>query len=231
MRIQLKNAAIGAGASAALPPLSMTLESGAVGVIRTTGTARPTRLGLLLGGRMKPTSGEVLLDGRRDPRGLRKLVAVVDAPGIAEPPAGVALHRAVATELALGGHRSRRPDAMRVLDRHGLKARAADLVESLAPEQRIALLIDLAASRPGIAALVLVAPHRHGGDPALWLPALEVQVDRGLLVGVITDAPTADELVSLGARDAALTDTADPGSDVFGDRAGDTLDIQLGRTR
>jgi len=199
MRITLLDAAIGTGTAAALPATSLMLDEGQVSVVVTSGMVRPVYLSLVIAGRMKPTSGVVLIDGVDDARQLRTRVAVVDAPGIAEPPARVSLRRAIASELTFTGRRSRRRDVEGVLERYELLDRAGDPVESLEPERRIALLTDLAAWRPGVEALIVVAPHRHGGDPADWLPALRAHAERGATVAVLTDSPTAEELLSIGA--------------------------------
>ena len=191
-----------AGVPPELPALSLLLEPGAVRAIAVEGDERPKLLSMLLGGRLRPTEGVVLADGSADPRVLRRGVALVAPPFASEPAPGVALRVAVAEELGYAGRRAGRHAVERVLVEHGLADDSRTPVELVPAAARIRLLAELALRRPGVEALVLTSPERHGGDPAEWSPVLADIARRGIAVGVVTDRPTASLLLSHGVADA-----------------------------
>jgi ABC-2 type transport system ATP-binding protein len=200
MRLELDAAALGSGPAAAVPPLTLAVTPGRVAVLAVETDDRPMLVSLLLGGRLAPETGRLLVDGEPAPRDVRHRVALVDTPTVAEAPAGVKVATVVAEELALAGRRSGGRAVRGQLARLGIEGLAAAPLRSVATGDRIRLLVDLARQRPGVDALVLTSPERHGGDPAAWYPALTALPDLGIVV--VTDATTRDTLIELGARDA-----------------------------
>jgi ABC-2 type transport system ATP-binding protein len=193
--ITLREAAIGRGAQAELPPLSLAVAPGAPIVVAVETDERPMLLSMLIGHRMRPDAGSVESDAR-DPR---SSIALVDTPFVAEPVPSLSVRRVVREELALAGRSTRRPAVDAALDASGVRDWANAPIRVLPAADRIRLLVDLALARPGVDTVVLTSPERHGGDPAGWFPAL---AERDATVVVITDAPTRDLLIPLGARDA-----------------------------
>ena len=203
--IELRDAAIGSGLAAALPPLSLTLEPGTPTAVAVETDERPMVLSLVLGGRLALTSGRVLVDGSADPDELRRRVAVVDTPFASEPGPGVALAITVAEELAFAGLPSSRRAVRDFLDSHGLGDFAPIATRALPSTARVLLLSELAALRPEVTAIVVTSPERHGGDPAEWYPSLRSIGERGLVVAVVTDSATAALLGRLGATTKAAS--------------------------
>lgn len=189
--IMLDEAAVGRGATAALPPVSLHARPAAVTVVATEGGQRPTVLALVAGGRMAVDAGEVAAPRRR--------IALVDTPIVAEHPGDLRVATVVREELALAGRHGTR----RTLDGLGLGAWARRPFGALPTAERIRLLAELALRRPGVDALVVTSPERHGGDPAAWFRVLRTIAARDVTVLVITDHATR----------AALPDIAAPGTD------------------
>lgn len=188
--IEVTGVAIGRGLSAALPALTVAIAG--LSVIPVETEERPMLVSLVIGGRLKADSGSVTLDGRADAAALRRAVALVDTPFVAEPAAGIRLRTVVAEELSFAGRGSRD-----FLAEHGLSEYAKVPVGVLPPHVRIRLLVELALLRPGVSAIVLTSPERHGGDPAAWFSYLRAVADRGITVAVVTDVATANLVESL----------------------------------
>jgi len=202
MLIALESAAIGHGLAASVPPLSMTVTDGAPAVIAVETAERPMLVSLLLGGRIRPDSGRVTVDGRDDLDELRRRTALVDTPVVAEPTAGLSLESIVAEEFSFAGHPSSRREVRHYLKRLDLFDYARVPVRSLPPLHRTRLFSELALLRSDVDALVITSPERHGGDPALWYGTLAEIAARGIAIVVVTDAATRGILLSYGARDA-----------------------------
>ncbi len=197
MTISTRAAAVGTGPAAAVPALTESTPAGEVTVVAVEGDDRPMHVSLLLAGRLRADSGVVELDGRDDPDALRRRVALVDTPMVAEPDAGLAVRLVVAEELQFAGRPARRADVDALLRRHGIADAAREPFRALPTAARIRLLAELALARPGVDALVVTSPERHGGDPAAWYPHLAALAAVGRTIVVITDAPTARQLASL----------------------------------
>ena len=210
MRIQLLDAAVGAGAGAEVPPLTLAIAPGSPVVIPVETDERPRLVSLLIGGRLRPTAGSVLADGRADAAALRRRVALVDTPFTAEPHPRLALRTVVAEELAFAGRPAGRRRVQALLERQGISDAAVAPVGLLATAARIRLLVELALLREDVGALVLTSPERHGGDPRDWFPAVAGVADRGIAVAVVTDLPTASILDSLGAVRTAPNPDSSP---------------------
>ncbi len=186
--IVLDGAAVGRGPAAALPPVSLHARPGSVTVVATEGGQRPTVLSLVAAGRMAVDAGTVEAPRRR--------IALVDTPTVAEHPDDVRVATVVREELAL----ARRGGGVRAaLERLGLASWARRPFGALPGVERLRLLVELALERPGVDAIVVTSPERHGGDPATWFRVLREVAARGVTVLVVTDHATRDALPDLPA--------------------------------
>lgn len=198
MRVTLDAVAKGRR-DAALPPTSLAYASGRATLVVTETAQRPTVLGLIASGRMSPDAGTIALDGvsgRHATAAVRRRVALVDAPDVSEPAPDIAVAGVVAEELMFAGRPSDPISARRWLDAQGMRAHSRLPIADLAPAERIRLLLELAASRPGVEALVLVSPDRHGGDPRQWWTLADEFAGRGLAVLVIAGEASAAALAA-----------------------------------
>lgn len=186
----LRDAAVGRGPAAALPPVSLHAPAGAVTVVATEGGQRPTVLSLVASGRMAVDAGSVDAPRQR--------IALVDTPTVAEHPGDVRVGAVLREELALAGRRGTR----RELGRLGLDDWMRRPFAALPAADRIRLLGELALARPGVDALVVTSPERHGGDPAAWFRELRVFATRGAAVLVVTDHATHRALPDIPAPPA-----------------------------
>lgn len=202
IRVTLDGAAVGTGRAAALPPVSASFAPGVPTVVATEGGIRPTVLSLAASGRMKLDAGSVTAveladDGDGDahdhvlrPAALRRAIALIDTPLVADHSDEVSIATVVREELALAGVRGSRVElSVDRRDRHPFG--------SLGGADRLRLLIELALLRPDVAALVITSPERHGGEPALWWRVVRETAARGIAVLVVTDAATLAHLERL----------------------------------
>ncbi|WP_202107327.1 hypothetical protein [Agromyces seonyuensis] len=197
MRVELRGVSKGRRGHA-LPSTTISFESGRASLARAETELRPSILGLIASGRMTPDSGEVLLDGRADRKGLRRRVALVDAPSVNDPAHGVTVAGVAAEELMFAGIPSNPISVSRWLDQLGFAHLARRAIDTVAPRERIRLLTELAILRDDVEALVVVAPDRHGGDPLEWWALAQDLAARGFAVLVVAgDASSA----ALGAAD------------------------------
>lgn len=190
----------------ALPETGLVFRSGAATLAVAETAQRPTVLGLIASGRMRPDTGTVTLEGVADPRGIRTRVALVDAPDVSEPAPNIAVAGVVAEELMFAGLPSDPLAARRWLDANGVREFSRLPIADLSPSHRLRILLELAATRPGVEALVLVSPDRHGGDPLHWWRLAEEFAGRGLAVLVIAGAAAATALQ--GVADASAGPSA-----------------------
>lgn len=193
MRITAVDVAVGVGAAAELPPVSVEFSSASPAVVALDTDRRPTVLSLVVSGRMTPTTGSVLLDGRADAAALRSAVALVDTPIVAEPPADLPVGVVVREELAFARHPAR--DTTELLEAVGARDYAKAPVRLLPGALRTRLLAETAAARPGVRALVLTSPERHGGSPAELAETLADLTARGFAVLTVTTAATRELLL------------------------------------
>lgn len=198
------SAAVGTGLGAALPPVSLQVCSGVVTAIPVESDERPLLLSLLLGGRLRPDSGQVLIDGVDAASQLREQVALVDTPLVAEPGAGISLAVTVAEEFAFAGMPSSKRAIRTFLEEQQLGEYEKLPVRALPAAERVRLFSELAVRRPAVSCIVVTSPERHGAAPETWLPMLTDIASRGIAVIVVTDASTASALYALGASDAAV---------------------------
>lgn len=181
MRVELTTVAKGRN-DEALPATSATFSTGNVTLAVAETEQRPTVLGLIASGRMRPDSGTVTIDGTSDARALRRRVALVDAPGVSDPDAGVPLAGVVAEELMFAGRRADPLSTRRWLEELGYRTLASTPIADIEPSTRLRVLCELAILRPGVEALVVTAPDRHGGPPLEWWNLLDEFATRGFAV-------------------------------------------------
>jgi len=179
------NAVAKGRAERALPATSTAYETGRATLVVAETEQRPTVLGLVASGRMNIDSGSVLVDGHADVRTLRRRVALVDAPVVSEPEPNVTVTGVVAEELMFAGRAPTPFAAARWLEGIGLDEIAGLPIGNVEPAARIRLLLELAALRKDVEALVLVAPDRHGGEPSAWWAIAREFAERGYAVLVI----------------------------------------------
>ncbi|SEB78860.1 hypothetical protein SAMN04489806_1778 [Paramicrobacterium humi] len=208
MRIELNHVTKGKNGEI-LPATSLTVQSEHATFVRAETEQRPTVLGLIAAGRMKPTSGTVTIDGEPSPRKLRDAVALVDAPEISEPAPNVPVSRVVSEELMFAGLPAHPLAARRALEELHLTAVARLDVAQLAPTERVRMLLELASRRPGVQAIVLVSPDRHGGDPAEWWRVCRTFAARGFGVLVIAGYSSAAAINAMPGDDVSDTVAAD----------------------
>jgi len=168
VRLELDGVSVG-DAAAPMPALDALLTDGAP-TLAAVGTEQgPVLASLIAAGRMRPDRGVVRLDGAADEAALRRAVALVDTPVVAEPPAAMRVAAVVAEELHFAGRPSGRAAVTGLLDDLGITPWRRAPIADLPPTDRVRLLLTLAAARPGVRALVLTSPERHGGPSADWL--------------------------------------------------------------
>jgi hypothetical protein len=205
VRIVLSEVAKGR-AERALPPTSTSFETGRATLALAETEQRPTVLGLVASGRMKIDSGEVVIDGRPDAKAIRRRVALVDAPVVSEPEPNVTVSGVVAEELMFAGHAPNPFAAARWLEGIGLDTLASLPIGNVDPTARVRLLLELAALRKDVEGLVLVAPDRHGGEPAAWWRIAEEFAERGYAVLVIAGQASQTALAAAGASETTPTE-------------------------
>lgn len=208
MRIEVNGASKGKD-SEVLPPTTVVVQSEHVTFVRADTEQRPTVLGLIASGRMKPTAGSVTVDGDESARTLRRAVALIDAPDISDPAPNVPVWRVVSEELMFAGLPSH-PIAVRdALDELHLTAVRKRDISQLESADRVRMLLELASRRPGVEILVLVSPDRHGGDPLEWWRICRTFAARGFGVLVIAGYSSATAISSLTGLDVSETVAAD----------------------
>jgi ABC-2 type transport system ATP-binding protein len=194
MRLTAESIRIGTGPAAALPPVSFSAAPGEPVVVAVDTGSRPTVLALAASGRMKLDSGLMLVDGESDPDLLRRSVALVDAPTVAEPPEDVQTREIVREELVLARSPHSALAIARLLDSVGASDFAREPFGALPGALRTRLLAELAVLRSDVRAVAITAPERHGGDPRDLLALIKDLSDRDYAVLTITSAAVAAAL-------------------------------------
>lgn len=208
MRIEVNGVSKGKD-SEVLPPTTVVVQSEHVTFVRADTEQRPTVLGLIASGRMKPSAGSVTVDGDESARTLRRAVALIDAPDISDPAPNVPVWRVVSEELMFAGLPSH-PIAVRdALDELHLTAVRKRDISQLESADRVRMLLELASRRSGVEILVLVSPDRHGGDPLEWWRICRTFAARGFGVLVIAGYSSATAISSLTGLDVSETVAAD----------------------
>lgn len=176
---------------AALPPTSATFQSGQAALVRAETEQRPTVLGLIASGRMRPDSGTATIDGRQDYGSMRRRIALIDAPDVCEPAPDVTVSGIVAEELMFAGRASHPIAVGRRLSELGASEYSRQAIGTVPPTVRIRLLAELALMRSGVEGLVIVSPDRHGGDPVEWWEFARELAGRGIAVLVVAGDASA----------------------------------------
>ncbi|MCJ1714136.1 hypothetical protein [Curtobacterium sp. VKM Ac-2922] len=197
--IEIQDAGIGDEPGAALPRVSAVAGPYRPGIVAVETEQAPVLASLVAGGRMHAEHGRVLLDGHEDPAVMRRTVALVDTPGVAEPFPVMTLRRIVREELAFAGQRPSRQHVDTVLDELGMTTYADTAVQRVPTAVRVRLLVELALLRDGVTALVITAPERHGGAVDSWFAVVRDVAARGITVLLVTSkaaAETAERLLA-----------------------------------
>ena len=111
MRVELRGASKGRNGQA-LPLADVEYASGEAVLAIAETEQRPTVLGLIASGRMRPDAGSVTIDGAADGADLRRRVALVDAPPVCDPEPNVTVTAVTEEELMFAG-RTSNPKAAR----------------------------------------------------------------------------------------------------------------------
>lgn len=187
-----------------LEPTTLAVRSGQRLLVAGEPGHGHTALALALAGRLAVDAGHVELDGVRSGRRLRRAVALVDVPGVSEPDDVLPLHTVVGEELAMAGRSARetsRRGVQAFLDERGIGHLAPDQLQAVPADVRTRVLTEIAATRPGVLALVLTVPDRFGGDPATWWQLAGEFAAAGYAVVVTcTDASAYQLLTADGAH-------------------------------
>lgn len=157
-----------------LPSTTLEASRGEVLLIQGDGQESRTALALALTGRMKPSSGSVVLGHDDSMATLRKRSAIVDSPEVNAPENHLTVRSLVAEDLALVPWKFRdrtRPTAWLV--KHGFRDILDKWVEQLAPERLLQLQLELALANQYVDLLVVDSPDRHSHESSVWLPLLE----------------------------------------------------------
>lgn len=213
MILELTDLALGSGPGAVLPPISAVAAPGRPGIVAVETEQTPVVASLVAGGRMEPGSGTLTIDGVADTARIRRTVALVDTPGVAEPFPVMTVARIVREELAFAGLRTGREAVQTLVDTLGLAAFRDTPIERVPTSARVRLLVELALLRDGVDGLVVTSPERHGGHVADWFAVLQDVAARGVTVLLSTSkaaAQTAAAMLPAPTTEASDQDQAAP---------------------
>ncbi|MDN4596936.1 hypothetical protein [Leifsonia virtsii] len=215
------------GKGAALPETSAAFETGRATLARAETEQRPTVLGLIASGRMRPDTGSVTIDGATDYSAMRRRIALIDAPDVSEPAADVTVSGIVAEELMFAGRPSHPVAVGRTLRELGASEWSRAAIGTVPPTVRIRLLAELALLRKGVDALVIVSPDRHGGDPVEWWRFARELAGRDKAVLVVAGDASAAAIAA--ASLVSRMDETGPGETGPDGTRPDTFDEDPGR--
>ena len=210
-----------------LPPTSLEAKRAQVMLVQADGQERRTALALALTGRMKPSSGSVVLGHDHAMAALRKRSAIIDSPEVNAPENHLTVRSLVSEDLALVPFKFRdrtRPTAWLV--KHGFRDILDKWVEELEPNRLLHLQLELALADRDVDLLVVDSPDRHTADASAWLPLLEQAAaglighahDAGLppreviVIGVVGRIPDGwtGPTAAAGQEMALMTEPAEP---------------------
>lgn len=157
-----------------LPPTTVEAQRAQVLLIQADGQERRTALSLALTGRMKPSTGTVVLGHDPSMATLRKRSAIVDSPEVNAPENHLSVRSLVSEDLALVPLKFRdrtRPTAWLV--KRGFRDILEKWVEEVEPNRLLHLQLELALANQFVDLLVVDSPDRHTADTNAWLPLLE----------------------------------------------------------
>ena len=195
MRIHARRVGVTGPHGPLLKPTSLLVAPGELVLVAGEPGTGHTALGLVLAGRMRPSTGEVSPSAVE----LRRHVVLVDSPDVSEPEASLAVAGVVGEELAVNGARSGRRAVADWLVGRGWDEHLESRFDQVPADVRCALTLELAAGRPGATTLVLDSPDRYHGDPNGWLELARRQVtpERSVVVlctttsAAVLDMPVA----------------------------------------
>jgi hypothetical protein len=190
MRVTLHEVSRGRGGQS-LPTTSLEFHSGAVRFALAETEQRPTVLGLIASGRMRPDTGRVTIDGDSNNKALRRTIALVDAPDVSDPHPDITLAGVVGEELMFAGVGATPLHARRWLNQLGFGELAGVPIGNVDPAARVRILCELAILREGTEGIVLVSPDRHGGSPDGWWRIASEFADRGYAMLVVIGGSAA----------------------------------------
>ena len=205
MRITLHDVSKGKNGQA-LPPTTLVYHTGEVRYALAETEQRPTVLGLIASGRMRPETGRVTIDDSESAKELRRRVALVDAPDVSDPHPDISLAGVVGEELMFAGLGATPLHAKRWLSQLGYAELASVPIGNIDPSARVRILCELAVLRDGTDAVVLVSPDRHGGSPDGWWRIAAEFAERGFAMLVILGGSAAvalERMQELGAVNAS----------------------------
>lgn len=186
MKIEADAVGVRTKRGVALAPVSLTLADGDLVALTGPAGCGHTVLSLVLAGRMRPTEGRIRFNGSTDPKALARAVRLVSDTAPFGPEDALPFGVTVAEALQLSGQPAGRAAVRRWLVGSGLDSYQSARTDAVPPGQRTALLTQIAASGPNVAAVVIDAPNGLGrGDDAqaCWA-ALRSIADSGKAVAV-----------------------------------------------
>ncbi|RSM57452.1 ABC transporter ATP-binding protein [Amycolatopsis sp. WAC 01376] len=200
MRVQADRVSVTGPHGTLLSPTSLTVSGGELAIVHGEPGVGVTAFGLALAGRLKPATGTVTVEGG-DPR---KVVAIVDSPGVSEPDGALSLQVVVGEELELAKRPANKAAVASWLAEHDADDLGTTRFENLEAVTRTRLLTALAAGREGVGVLVLDTPDRHTSDVDSWATLAREHAERGLAVIVLTATTPVSALPEKPARCGAL---------------------------
>lgn len=156
-----------------LPATTLEARRGEVLLVQANGQERRTALSLALTGRMKPSTGTVVLGHDDSLAALRRRSAIVDAPEVNAPEHHLTIRSLAAEDLALVPFRFR--DRTRPSDwlrRNGFEDILGRWIEEVDPGRLLHLQLALALANKDVELVVVDSPDRHTSDDESWLPLL-----------------------------------------------------------
>lgn len=214
-----------------LPATTLEANRAEVLLVQADGQERRTALALALTGRMKPSTGTVVLGHNDSTASLRRSSAIIDAPDVNAPEHHLSVKSLASEDLALVPTKFReRTRPTEWLVTHGFRDILDQWLEELAPARLLHLQLELALADRDVDLLVVDSPDRHTDDVDAWLPLLEQaaagelglgpniaagsQPRQLLVVGVVGRLPDRWEGPAIVAGNAALHDGDRPGEDL-----------------
>lgn len=157
-----------------LPATTLEANRAEVLLVQADGQERRTALALALTGRMKPSTGTVVLGHNDSMASLRRSSAIIDAPDVNAPEHHLSVKSLASEDLALVPTKFReRTRPTEWLVTHGFRDILDQWIEELAPARLLHLQLELALADRDVDLLVVDSPDRHTADVDAWLPLLE----------------------------------------------------------
>lgn len=208
MRITLNRVTKGRGPTRLLPVVC-DIEIGKVTVIPVDTADGPSVVSLMAAGRMRPSKGQVLLDGKKRPKKLREVTALVDTPSVCEPHPNLFVHTVVSEELMFAAESAGPISTRWWLNEHEMSRYATSQIGQIPGNLRVRILTELAVTRPDVRFVILTSPDRHGVDMRKLADYTTELAERGYGVAVVCGQTPAYLLTrALEERDVHLLPVA-----------------------